>query len=354
MARIDELSRAGDVVHLLFELDPGAAEHRAAELARLELAQDSRGGAVRYLVARGEGGVPVGLLPFYSACFPYDTAVMPPTLFESTAPPRDGEPFGLVGSPGGVVNQLVIAAHVDEQDATRTSRDLVDHAGRSDISPPGRFLLIPNLTGKQAVRLGGRVADAAGVERKQQAVLPVVWSSFDDYISWLPPQRRGVVRRERRKFLGAPITVREELVIDMADELAPLLAQTERHHGRDVSVEQMEFYLVSIALHHGDGCVAFVAYRYGRPVAFSLVLGRGKEWDMRAWGCDYDVPREERLYFNMAFYEPITRAIDRGVELLDFGTGSLEAKVLRGCETRELRTVLIDRRHVSAGIGNRG
>jgi predicted N-acyltransferase len=149
------------------------------------------------------------------------------------------------------------------------------------------------------------------------------------------------VRRERRRFADSGIEMREERVVDAAARLAPLLAQTERRYGRATDPGQIAFHYTLLGMHLGGDFLATVAYRRDRPVACSLLLRSGNRLISKAWGCDYAAAGGHFLYFNLTFYEPIVRAIERRIEVLDLGLGSLSAKEQRGCAVERLQTVLV-------------
>ncbi|RDI23119.1 GNAT family N-acetyltransferase [Lentzea flaviverrucosa] len=344
MSRLDFTVASADGIDDLdpVELDQLAVGSPAlyrADLARLEMAQLGRGSDVGYLSARTGDGRCAGLVPWYAVHPPFDESVDPVSLFGS---PPDVRQLLLAGSPGRSVNFLAVGADADEPGRLRVVDQLVDELKLAARALGARFILFPHLTAGQTRLLGPLLPGPIASNSQQKAVLPVRWSSFDEYVSWLPHGRRAAVRSERRRFLQSDVVIREHPLDDVTEEMAPLLAQTESRYGRDLTPDQMELYLATIAAFHGDNASVLAVWRGEQPVAFALLIDGGSTWDVRAWGRDYSLPGDDALYFNILFYEPIIRAAERGVGLLDFGTGSLRSKALRGCDLEELTTVLLE------------
>jgi predicted N-acyltransferase len=280
------------------------------------------------------------MMPLYVVSPPWEPLADPAAVLDPPVRVTDAK-LCLAGSPGTYGNYLVLDSTVHEAQATRVAEALVERARASAVDAGCRLVLLPYLDERQALWLDGYRSGAGGLGACEKSVLPVIWESFDDYVSWLPKKRRLSVRAERQEFLRSGLTVREERLSDRAAELAPLLAQTERRYGRAITDEEAEFYLTLRAMHLGDNCLTLVLSDAGRPVAFSLTFRCGECWVMSSWGCDYDA-RPRWAYFNLVFYEPIERAIRAGSKMIDFGVGAPQAKRLRGCGVEQLQTMLID------------
>lgn len=325
---------------LLDQLGVAAAKYHAGELEFHHLAQLRRGSSVSYLVAQEAHGKPVGVLPVYTATPGWEAAVDPAALFEPPLPGTPGK-LCLAGSPGTYENHLAVAASIHGSEARRVARALAEGARSLARDAGCPYVMFPYLDERQALWLEEYRPAATAVNVRHKAVLPVTWGSFDDYVMWLPHKRRPGVRRSRRRFLRSAIDVREQPLVDAATGVAPLIAQTEKRYGRDIQPEQVASYFMLLGTHLDDDGVALVARKNGQPIASSIVLICGDRWILRAWGCDYAALGDEELYFNLVYYEPIARAIERGAGLLDFSVGTLRTKTLRGCATEPLHTILI-------------
>jgi predicted N-acyltransferase len=330
--RIDTAGRVDAA--LLAQLGRASIGYRLGELERFHIAESRRGSDIRYLIARDDRERAVGLLPVYVAEPPWESTVDPGVIFD---PPVDATRLCLAGSAGAYANFLEVGA----ADGAPVATTLVEHARLVARDTGCRHVLLPYLDQAHARWLGGYVDDATAQGVRHKAVLDMQWDSFDGYLSGLSPHRRRRVRHERREFERAGIDVREARLVDVAAQLAPLLTQTENRYGHAVTREQMEFYLLMLGMSMEDASLTLVAYDDGRPVAFTVVLLGDEKWFVRAWGCDYTAVERAGHYFNLTYYEPIVRATARGVRLIDFGVGALEAKTLRGCRLEPLWTVLL-------------
>lgn len=73
---------------------------------------------------------------------------------------------------------------------------------------------------------------------------------------------------------------------------------------------------------------------------FVILLHRSGRWSARQVGFDYDMKGNLPLYFETLFYGPVEAAASMGIQRIDFGLGSEEAKVSRGCIAHTQRTWL--------------
>ncbi len=330
-AKVDE--------NLLDQLGVPSTRFYTGELDRIQLAQRGHG-ATTYVVARDANEHAVGMAPVYVTSTPWHAAVDPAVLFDPSLPVSPST-LGLAGSHGVYANYLSGGARVDDRDAAQVAGVLVEQARAIARAAGCEYVMLPYLDETQARWLEAYWPSAAAVSVCEKAVLPVSWHSFDDYVSCLPTRRRTGVRRERRRLRESGIDVRELRMVDAAGELAPLLVQTEKRYGRDADPRQIEFHYTLLGMHLDEDFTALVAYQRDRPVACSLLLACGNRWISKAWGCDYTALDDPFLYFNLTFYEPVIRAIERGFEVLDYGLHALDSKTQRGCTVQRLQTILI-------------
>lgn len=331
--RVELRSRLDD--GLLDELRVPSTPVYSGELERIQLAQLGHG-STTYVVARDGQGRAAGLTPVYTTRPPWHPSTDPAAL-----PPADAATLALAGSYGVYSNYLSIGASVPGAEAPRVAATLVEQARALAREAGCGHVVFPYLDPTQAAWLAPYRAAAAAVSVREKAVLGIEWKTFDEYVSWLPTRRRTPVRRQRRRLAESGLVIRERPVVQVAGELAPLLAQTNQRYGQDADPQRIEFHYTLLGTHLRDDFVALVAYQDGRPVACSLLLACGNRWISKAWGCDYTRADHRFLYFNLVFYEPISRAVERGFALLDYGIGGLESKLERGCTVQELRTMLI-------------
>jgi uncharacterized protein len=331
--RVERRTRVDD--ELLDQLGVASTRFYRAELDRIQLAQAGHG-TTTYLVAYDDGR-PAGLAPVYTASPPWHPDTDPDALFPSAGPAK----LCLAGSYGLHANYLTVSGSGPGGLAGLVAQTLVDEACTVARADDCRYVMLPYLDRTQAGWLD-TCRDAASVAIHEKAVLPVEWRDFDEYVSWLPHRRRASVRQERRRFRDCGVDVRERSMADVAGEVAPLLAATEQRHGRTADAQQIEFHYSLLGMELGDDFVALVGYLDGRPVACSVLLTCGDRWIVKAWGCDYSALVDAFVYFNLLFYEPVCRAGERGIAVLDYGLGGLDSKTRRGCTLEPLHTMLID------------
>ena len=269
--------------------------------------------------------------------------------------PANVDPTALFGLPDDVVgpvlcvagslavpaSYLTVGTSVGEADAVWVTSTLVEGAVRWPESTAAATSCCRTSTRCRpsgSARSGSAIADTV----REKAVLEVRWDSFEEYVPALathPAPDAGAPGR--RRFDDSGIDVREHRMSEVVRKLAPMLAQTELRRQPPRSRAKIEFHYALLGMLLGKDFTALVAYRDGRPVACSLLLACGSRWISKAWGCDYAATGEDFLYFNLLFYEPIVRAIEQGIEAIDYGLGGLEAKTQRGCVVQPLRTVLV-------------
>ncbi|MBC3840309.1 GNAT family N-acetyltransferase [Streptacidiphilus sp. 4-A2] len=200
-------------------------------------------------------------------------------------------------------------------------------------------MLLPYLDADRLALLPPSWAERAVARSEPVAVLDVSWNSFEEYVAAQGQTRRRSIRRERRRFLESGIVVTEEDVLDVCEEIAPLVFQVEQRYGRATTAEQLEFYLTGLGLAMDDSGFALVARRGTGIVGAVVVQALDDEWVLRCWGCDYARTDREFIYFNMAFYETVGRATARGVRRIRVGPESIDMKLTRGCTVDELHTL---------------
>ncbi len=322
------------------ELGVATPAYRLGELERHHVVQRRRGAAVSYVVARDGTDAAVGLLPVYLSSQPLDPSLDPDVVFPGGRPPETGSTLCTAGTAGGYANHLLLSPALGGPQAARAACALIQTARGLAARAGSPHVLVPDLDATQARWLADLDAVALATATREKGVLPIGWDDFDGYTAALPRKRRWQVRQERRAFAESGIDVCDEPLEDVAAELAPLLAQTQNRHGDAADPAETEFYLAMLAMNPGATTRALVGYRTGKPVAFSVVLVRGDDWAIRAFGRDYATP-DHSQYFNLTYYEPIARATAAGAGMIDFGVGSLPAKRFRGCRLEPLRSLCI-------------
>ncbi len=156
--------------------------------------------------------------------------------------------------------------------------------------------------------------------------------SFDDYLQTFKSKTRWRLRNERRKVSASGVAIRSVSDIDeYAETISRQYTATYSKYGPSYLKHPADFW-VSLSRFLGDRLEVVLATRESRHVAVSLLLKCEKQREMWLYriGRDYDVPDGSSLYFDMAFYQPIERAIQCGYQRYWLGPGGYEAKLRRG------------------------
>jgi hypothetical protein len=100
--------------------------------------------------------------------------------------------------------------------------------------------------------------------------------------------------------------------------------------------------LLSGLLDAGVDVRAYLGSRDGQLVASCVVLRKSDRLLPKWAGFDYDAIGERSgIYFSMVLNAPVRDAYAEGLRWVEFGAGAHEAKTLRGCQSRTVRTALL-------------
>lgn len=162
-------------------------------------------------------------------------------------------------------------------------------------------------------------------------LLEVRAQTFDDYLGQFRSDARRLFNREMKQARSSG--VRFEITSDLdqlSDRLARLYDATYSKYGDEHFHHPASFW-AALGRYVSPHAEALVAYSGREPVGFSLLLNKqGELWFYRV-GRTYDGPvGEAPVYFNLAFYEPVKRAIELGARRIWLGAGAWEAKRRRG------------------------
>lgn len=167
----------------------------------------------------------------------------------------------------------------------------------------------------------------------QRCDMPVAWDDFDGYLRALPKKRRDEAKREinRMRERGL-VTASRPLAADEPELLDLRCALIEKYDGNVSRADQAAIFdgiREHVALQ--DITVFTVSAADGTLLSFSLFIQDGPEWTVMLIGSDYTDDAAAYGYFSCMFYQPAAQAPERGVKLLCYGYGTLDAKRRRGC-----------------------
>jgi predicted N-acyltransferase len=163
--------------------------------------------------------------------------------------------------------------------------------------------------------------------------MAVTWSDFPGYLRGLPKKYRDEVKREinrmdERGLVRAvrPLGPDEPELLDLRCRLI------QKYDGAvDRAAQAAIFDMIREHVAPSDITV-FTVSAGDRLLSFSLFIQDGPEWTVMLIGSDYDSPDAGYGYFSCMFYQPAELAPARGVNLLAYGYGTLDAKRRRGCQ----------------------
>jgi len=95
--------------------------------------------------------------------------------------------------------------------------------------------------------------------------------------------------------------------------------------------EQLERNLRTLAVYLPHESVVAMAACGDVIRGFAALAHWRQELYPRNVSFDYGFQRKLPLYFAVVFYEPVKYAIRNGVKRIEYGIGSLDAKISRGC-----------------------
>lgn len=169
-------------------------------------------------------------------------------------------------------------------------------------------------------------------------VLRTDWS-FDEYLAYLPRNRRTRVRRELREFAESGRTIREVELGEVVDVIAPLNNALMQKYGHTwYSLERALDVYHRQARHLSADSSVLLVEDEGRPAAFALRYRRDAGIYSRVVGFDYDLPNRAD-YFTVLMYEAVRTGAERGIAEIGLGLGTYEAKLGRGAQPVPLYSV---------------
>ena len=190
----------------------------------------------------------------------------------------------------------------------------------------------PSLFGALARECAGAGFESATLGA--DCVLPVPWSSFDDYLATFRSPRRVAIKRERRGFLEEGLTLNVVRGADaLSDEFVPLQVSLVEKYGGHVDVDFLSATYAALRRRLGDEPIAFRAEKDGRLVGFILFFEHAGALYARATGFDHEaLARHSFCYFNTLFYAPLEWGMSSGIRKIHYGFATYDAKMKRGCK----------------------
>jgi predicted N-acyltransferase len=169
-----------------------------------------------------------------------------------------------------------------------------------------------------------------------ECLLPISWTSFEDYLATHTSSRRWAIRADIRNFERSGMTVHVEGPDALDDRLAQLQSNVQRKYGHRGNLDRIKLGYSRIKHYLAPQVRVFVARRGSDTVGFALFYELDDVYYCKQVGFDYQRLGNDACYFNVLFYEPIRQAISKGIQLIHYGSESYEAKMGRGCKLKTL------------------
>ncbi|MEV7728529.1 GNAT family N-acetyltransferase [Streptomyces sp. NPDC087917] len=215
-----------------------------------------------------------------------------------------------------------------------TAHRVLDEAEATAVREGCRSLCLPYVDAddrvqREVLRERGYTSHVSG----QFATLTLPGAGFTDYALAFPPHRSRRVRAERRRVGAAGVRI-TLAPLDPADipRLAALETELFAKYGMTGwDPLRSEAVLRAAAARLGDRALVSRAELDGRVIGFTLILSHGDVWFAHRAGFDYAAVGKLPLYYELTYYTPADHAPRHGVKTVQYGIGSTEAKVSRGC-----------------------
>jgi predicted N-acyltransferase len=163
--------------------------------------------------------------------------------------------------------------------------------------------------------------------------MAVTWTDFDGYLRGLPKKYRDETKRELNRMderglvrSFRPLAPDEPELLDLRCRLI------EKYDGGVNRAEQAAIFDMIRRYVAPEDITVFTVSSGDRLLSFSLFIQDGPEWTVMLIGSAYGEPDAGYGYFSCMFYQPVELAPARGVKLLAYGYGTLDAKRRRGCQ----------------------
>ncbi|MEM9291122.1 MAG: GNAT family N-acetyltransferase [Acidobacteriota bacterium] len=240
---------------------------------------------------------------------------------------RQEQPLALFLGRAGYCSDLSRLPGSREGIDARLLRALGEEARRLGAGA-GALSYLPPSSARRLVKAG--VVDAAELVLQEGAVA-VDLEALESYPAGLAASRRGIVRRDERRYRRAGLRTERRKLSQCLEFAAPLLAETVQHHGGGISPQVLERVMAEQARQLDDHSLVVASRNEaGEVVAYSLSYRWGSTLYVRLVGLRYSATEGSGAYFQVAYTETIRWALEQQLETVELGIGTLVPKLLRG------------------------
>jgi uncharacterized protein len=170
------------------------------------------------------------------------------------------------------------------------------------------------------------------VHMGERCDMDVTWPDFDGYLRSLPKKYRDEAKREINRMTERGLIRSSRMLAANEPELLDLRCRLIAKYDGGVNVaDQAAIFDMIRDNVTPEDITVFTVTGGDRLLSFSLFIQDGPEWTVMLAGSAYGDPDAAYGYFSSMFYQPAAQAPARGVQLLAYGYGTLDAKRRRGC-----------------------
>lgn len=303
----------------------------------LEFACTHGDAEVLTVVADREGEL-VGVLPLHVFRGPVPSLYHPGALFSGDRPTASDErPLAIAGTRQGYETEVLVAERADAREITAalvsTARSVAADVGAGE---PWLMYAAPEVV--DLVRSAAPDARSSLIDAR--ARVEGFGAGLNAYRNLLSDNGAARMRKERAKFERSGLVMSRESLAACAPEMGALSGAVLRRYGHDISdADESDRFRRQVG-RLDDSCILFTARTCdGSLVGFTQFFRWRDQLVGRVHGLDDNIARSAALYYNLTYYGPIAAAPDLGVDRLDLGCDSFEAKVRRGAVLEPLHAV---------------
>ncbi|WP_079406911.1 GNAT family N-acetyltransferase [Streptomyces sp. 3211] len=293
------------------------------------------GSSVRYVLVReGDGqlvaGVPVYLVDSEASAM-YDPARLFPDL------PQQSRVMGrtvLAGNRRGYANRILTDAGADadperKRHLTGQLVDAVNRIAAEEADGHAWWLYLGDADAEALLSFG---AGSPPRLLAADCAIALPGTSFEDYLQSGSSNMRRQIRKDRDAFRAAGYTCSEIPFSACWDEISPLIASHQQHHGERSGTDFIRALMRGQAEATADAGVVHACRKDGGMVGCTLTYVTPREVSSRAYGFDYRYAAVAAEYFELLYYRPMEAAYRAGASRLHLGIGTLQPKIRRGAE----------------------
>lgn len=178
-------------------------------------------------------------------------------------------------------------------------------------------------------------------------LLPIRWSSFQEYLAWLPSSRRRNIRKAMGRSERAGVVCTVERGGGDVEQMARLIRATAAHHGSPLFFDEQ--FLDAVLRRMGAGAVVFTVHGGGRPLLTCLALEAGGELAPWCIGFEYE-SLEEYGHYNYLYASLVRHAVENRLRLLNLGRSTYYIKRKYGCSLRPVYAAAAGPLHLRSAL----